>query len=222
MINTENLGLPILEDSDSFALVFTQGNTISEKMEEFGTTNKTNMENVKLRLDGVENNITEIQNENSTQNTSISNLNESLQRNETELAESKTRISKLENKTLNILNSEYNAYKRYLIVVNEPTFTKARTGNFNCDLTSELVKIGNIEDCIILNYSLKLHNNGGNDYYNVITYMNTSNALETSPKWNLVLALTDIKGNLYHNEVEENAILMKNVLTVELLVKVES
>lgn len=220
MQKTENLKLNIINGTDipSHAVF----NENFNKLDEFASTNNTNMENVRLRLDGIDNNITEIQNENSTQNTSISNLNERLQRNETELTESKTRISTLENKSLNILNSDYNNYKRYLIVINEPTFTKAYTGNFHCDLTNELVKIGNIEDCIIVNSSLKLHNNGGYDNYKVITYMNTSNALETSPKWNLVLSLTDIKGNLFTDQEEQNAILKKYVLTVELLVKVES
>lgn len=218
MRKTENLELNIIDGTDvpSHAVF----NENFNKLDEFASTNNTNMENVRLRLDGVDNNIREIQNENSTQNTSISNLNESLQRNETELAESKTRISTLENKTLNILNSDYNAYKRYLIVVNEPTFIKSRTGYFHFDLTSELVKIGNIEDCIIVNSSLKLHNSGGYDNYKVTTYINDSSV--TTPKWNLALALTNINGNLFIDEVEQNFILRNNVLTVELLVKVES
>lgn len=91
MIYTENLQLPVLEDTDNFSNIFSQGNTISEKMEEFGTTNKTNMENVKLRLGVVENTIEEVQNENSTQNTNISNLR-------TDLENVKNDVTVLENK----------------------------------------------------------------------------------------------------------------------------
>lgn len=63
MINTENLQLPILEDSDSFSLVFTQGNTISEKMEEFGTTQKAKNDNFNLKIQEIENNMTNFENE---------------------------------------------------------------------------------------------------------------------------------------------------------------
>lgn len=57
MINTENLQLPILEDSDSFSLVFTQGNTISEKVEEFGTTQKLKNDNFQLEINEINDNI---------------------------------------------------------------------------------------------------------------------------------------------------------------------
>ena len=40
MIYTENLQLPILEDTDNFSNIFSQGNTISEKLETFGSQQK--------------------------------------------------------------------------------------------------------------------------------------------------------------------------------------
>lgn len=57
MIYTDNLQLPILEDTDNFSQIFSQGNTISEKLETFGSTQKNKNDTYdasKVKVDKVE------------------------------------------------------------------------------------------------------------------------------------------------------------------------
>lgn len=93
MQKTENLQLNIIDGTDvpSHAVF----NENFNKLDEFARTNNTNMENVKLRLDGVDDNIEQLKNENSIQNENI----EELQNTETDLSNRIEILENVQNKT---------------------------------------------------------------------------------------------------------------------------